>query len=94
MSTRERPTHQVVVTSKANPRDRSIVGVAWQSDWGFSMVLKAGIVLDWRMCETHFISIRPTWENREARATGATPKPENGMKREEASSDEPEDIPF
>lgn len=55
---REKPTHIVVVSHKTT-KAKAVVGVAWQNEWGFSLCLNPGTVLDWRMCEEYFISVKP-----------------------------------
>ena len=56
------PTHNVVLTSKTTGNKKPTyteVGAAWpmQSGNGFSIQLNPGVVLDWRICETHYINL-------------------------------------
>lgn len=56
------PTHNMVLTSKSDGGKKPTyteVGVAWPmpSGNGFSIQLNPGVVLDWRLGETHFINL-------------------------------------
>ena len=54
---RKRPTHNVMLTHKVT-KARSVAGVGWEQEWGFGIVLNPGVVLDWRMCDEYFITLR------------------------------------
>jgi len=65
------PTHNVVLTSKTQAGKKptySEVGAAWSMQNNkFNIQLNAGVVIDWRICETHYINLFP---RAEAKPTG------------------------
>ena len=72
---KERPTHVVVLTHKTT-KTSTVAGVAWSNEWGYSVVLNPGVVLDWRMHEEYFIAIK---RQKERGATnGVEEKPPSG----------------
>lgn len=74
----EKPTHIVVVSHKVT-KHRAVVGVAWENEWGFSLMLNPGTVLDWRMCEEYFISVKPaSTPKRSTHSEQEPPRPVEG----------------
>jgi hypothetical protein len=101
-----RPTHQVIVTSKEEKGARGVVGVAWENDWGFTVILNPGTVIDWRMHDDGYaIYIKPNYQTRQEREKAQPtpePKPANGSAPnhgppwtgEVPPPTDPDDIPF
>ena len=54
----KRPTHNLCITRRDAPTPFQEVGVAWMNDKGqLNIVLRDGVVLDWRIMETHRIML-------------------------------------
>jgi hypothetical protein len=70
-----RPTHVVVLTHK-DTKVKSFVGAAWENEWGFTLVLNPGTVLDWRMHEEYFLSVKP--QKVRPATNGVEEKPSSG----------------
>lgn len=54
----DQPTHVVVLTNKQT-KITKVVGAGWSEEWGISIVLDPGIVLDWRICDDYYLSVKP-----------------------------------
>lgn len=61
MTAPKRPSHNIVVVTKAPPRVYTKVGVAWEAFDGtrFNLSLNPGTVLDWRLSEDFYINLIP-----------------------------------
>lgn len=56
-----RPDFNIVLASRDNTKRSTKVGVAWkQSHGGISISLSPGVVLSFRDCEDHFLTLWPT----------------------------------
>ncbi len=92
------PDYRVTVASKeSDNRKTGKVGAAWKNEHGgISIQLDPGAVLDWRMCETHYITLWPVEDApRAGGPRSATRKHPRGAPDHDSPGSHPDDdIPF
>lgn len=60
-----KPLWTIVLTDKTNKKRKTQAGALWEGQYGMSMSLNPGIVIDSKLLETCWINLYPYQERRE-----------------------------